>query len=251
MRNFFRDFWLSLWPASWRGRVLVAVVGWSVGVLVLTQSQAAHATDVPSNRPVQVPGAGYATSAECRSCHPGNYASWHASFHRTMTQLATPANVIPAMDGMKLSLEGWDYRVELQGNAYFVRRRPANSPDKPFAESRQIVLLTGSHNLQFLWVDTGKGRMLEHFPFGWLVAEKMWAPLNNTFLCPPEFRADKVMGDWNSGCIDCHTTQGRSRPVENTTFDSQVTEFGIACEACHGQGRDHVERNRNPARRYL
>jgi len=33
-------------------------------------------------------------------------------------------------------------------------------------------------------------------------------------------------------------------------MDSVVAEFGIACEACHGPGRDHVEANQNPLRRY-
>ena len=234
-------------PGTWLGGVLVACVGWGIAATILTR---AHPLVVPANRPVQTPGEGYASSAECRVCHPSQYNSWHDSYHRTMTQVADPANVIPKLEGMKLSLEGWDYRVEREGEAFFVRRRPSNAPDQPFAESRKIVLLTGSHNLQFLWVDTGKGRTLEHFPFGWLVAEKMWAPLTDTFLCPPEFRAADVMGDWNAGCIDCHTTQGRSRPVHDTSFDSRVTDFGIACEACHGEGRKHIAQNRNPLRRY-
>jgi hypothetical protein len=250
MRHLWRFSRQTLWPATWPGRALIAIAGWGAAIILIIQVQAAHAASAVTHRPVQVPGTGYATSVACRSCHPGNYASWHASFHRTMTQVANAASVIPALDGMKLSLEGWDYRVELQGSTYFVKRRPAHSPDKPYAESREIVLLTGSHNLQFLWTETGKGRTLEHFPFGWLVAEKMWVSVTDTFLCPPEFHAGDVIGDWNSGCIDCHTTQGRTRPVKDSTFDSQVTEFGVSCEACHSEGRDHVEKNHNPLRRY-
>jgi hypothetical protein len=29
-----------------------------------------------------------------------------------------------------------------------------------------------------------------------------------------------------------------------------VAEFGIACEACHSEGQEHIERNRNPLRRF-
>jgi hypothetical protein len=29
---------------------------------------------------------GFVGSARCRSCHPQAYESWHASWHRTMTQ---------------------------------------------------------------------------------------------------------------------------------------------------------------------
>src|SRR5882672_2595967 len=33
---------------------------------------------------------GFVTSDTCQSCHPGQYDSWHQSFHRTMTQYPTP-----------------------------------------------------------------------------------------------------------------------------------------------------------------
>ncbi len=35
----------------------------------------------------------YAGSASCRACHPNQYNSWHQSFHRTMTQAASPESV--------------------------------------------------------------------------------------------------------------------------------------------------------------
>src|SRR5437867_4685634 len=35
----------------------------------------------------------YVSSAACRACHPQQYASWHRSFHRTMTQVASPESV--------------------------------------------------------------------------------------------------------------------------------------------------------------
>jgi len=41
-------------------------------------------------RPIEVTGGGYRSSDTCRACHPSQYASWHASYHRTMTQVATP-----------------------------------------------------------------------------------------------------------------------------------------------------------------
>src|SRR5437763_4900073 len=50
--------------------------------------------------------------------------------------------------------------------------------------------------------------------------------------------------------MDCHVRQGQSRFVEGNRWDSQVAEFGIACEACHSEGRQHIEANRNPIRRF-
>ena len=70
------------------------------------------------------------------------------------------------------------------------------------------------------------------------------------------------LGRWNQTCIVCHATFGRMRPAERidpdtgesffdvNTMDSHVAEFGISCEACHGPGYTHAERNRNPVLRY-
>src|SRR4029450_8539120 len=38
--------------------------------------------------------AGYLESNDCRKCHEGNDAAWHASFHRTMIQEANPQSVL-------------------------------------------------------------------------------------------------------------------------------------------------------------
>ena len=38
--------------------------------------------------------ADYVSSAACASCHPHEYESWHQTYHRTMTQLALPENVL-------------------------------------------------------------------------------------------------------------------------------------------------------------
>ncbi len=50
--------------------------------------------------------------------------------------------------------------------------------------------------------------------------------------------------------MDCHVTQGRSRFVQGNKWDSQVAEFGVACEACHSEGHEHVVQNRNPLCRF-
>src|SRR5215470_7574114 len=42
--------------------------------------------------------AGYLESNNCRKCHEGNFATWHATFHRTMTQEANPQSVLGDFD---------------------------------------------------------------------------------------------------------------------------------------------------------
>lgn len=206
---------------------------------------------VPANRPIKAPVDDYVSSDTCRACHPGNYASWHTSFHRTMTQVANRFTVATDLDGLEMPLGGTDYRVQREGDLYFVRTKPTGAPDSAYGRPQQIALLTGSHHLQIYWTETGEGRTLGQFPFAYMIEDKRWTPVQHTFLVPPE-REESLYstGDWNIACMNCHVTHGRSRPVDNGKFDSQVSEFGIACEACHAGGREHIEKNRNPLRRF-
>ncbi len=101
-----------------------------------------------------------------------------------MTQVATPATLIPDAHDVELSFAGREYKLTRQDDKIFVANRSLG--EKEYGPPREIVLLTGSHTLQILWNETGQGRTLEQFPFAYIIAEKMWAPVTQTFLMPPE-----------------------------------------------------------------
>jgi hypothetical protein len=164
-----------------------------------------------------------------------------------MTQIATSGSLPEDIGKLELAFSGREYKAERRGDKFFIRVRPEGGS---YGEAQQIVLVTGSHTLQIPWLESGQGRTLQQFPFAYIVAEKMWAPVSQTFLIPPDLKEYYSLGAWNGACMDCHVTQGQSRFVEGNRWDSQVAEFGIACEACHSEGRDHIERNRNPLRRF-
>src|SRR5438093_11761889 len=42
--------------------------------------------------------AGYLESGDCRKCHETNYSTWKATFHRTMTQEASPKSMLGDFD---------------------------------------------------------------------------------------------------------------------------------------------------------
>ncbi len=229
--------------------VTSALAGLVTVVAVLAWRDASSQTaSAPDNRPIMAPQENYVTSDSCRSCHPGNYASWHTSFHRTMTQVATPATLIPDAHDVELSFAGREYKLTRTADKIFVADRSLG--EKDYGPPREIVLLTGSHTLQILWNETGQGRTLEQFPFAYIISEKMWAPVTQTFLMPPETQEAYSIGAWNGACMDCHVTQGISNFVEGNKWDTKVTEFGIACEACHSEGAEHIAANRSPFRRW-
>lgn len=235
-------------PATWAGRIGLFALTW--GVAMTGISLVSGQGPAPVNRPIKEVSKDYVSSDSCRGCHPGNYASWHASYHRTMTQVASPKSILSDLHGLKLTYDSLDYSVEQKGESFYVRTKPEGAPDSAYTKPLEIVLLTGSHTLQIYWMETGDARTLGQFPFAYIVAEKKWTPMVQTFLVPPGPKHVYTKGDWNNVCMNCHVTQGRSRFVEGHKFDSQVSDFGIACEACHSGGKEHVAANRNPARRF-
>lgn len=211
-------------------------------------------------RPIAVPADGFVSSTTCRSCHPHEYATWHRSYHRTMTQRTTPETILadfPEAAGpedpraLSLELNDREFRVGRAGEISWVAYLADETPDRWV--QRPVLLSTGSHAAQLYWYPSGEGRKMELFPFVHLVSEDRWTPRQSIFLQPPpeaaaDFPQPYSAGDrWNHTCIHCHTTHGRPR---FETLDSQVSEFGIACESCHGPAEEHLAANRAPWDRY-
>ncbi len=212
---------------------------------------------------------GYVSSQKCRACHPNEYATWHQTFHRTMTQFASFQSVRGDFENVHLQLAGETFHLYHKQGQFYVdmvdpvwkevqlaaaKRDPRaagrlqNLADGPRAQMR-IGLLTGSHTMQVYWLSSQVGNLQLVFPFAWLIADRRWAPFHQTFLrdpaTPPELQV------WNNNCINCHATAGQPRQDARTEqYDTRVGELGIACEACHGPAGPHAAANQSPLHRY-
>src|SRR4030095_8974626 len=173
---------------------------------------------------------GYVGSRECRECHQDQYASWHRTFHRTMTQFARPENVHANFNGAILTNDGARYVLSQKTNELSVHIESVAPPEPgrpgPEPVDVPVSLVTGSHHMHVFWVANGMGNCQIGFPFTWLIPEQRWVPRNTTFLRPPEtiHRPEA----WNFVCARCHTTA----PEPNLdraakTFDTRAQEMGI------------------------
>lgn len=254
-------------PHSLRPLVIAALLALTTGVIagygtlrsrVGTGSETSH-----TERPVQVADGGFTSSSTCRACHPGQYASWLGSYHRTMTEVATPETVLANFDRVRVD--------QVNGRPMFLERRgrelwaDIDQPDwdgrgeAPPRIRRRVVMTTGSHHQQIYWYATGHGRLLGQLPAIQLASERRWVPRRSAVMHPPDIPLVSESGSWNGVCVQCHTTHGRpefSTPfgaddLFSQTIDTKAVEFGIACESCHGPAGEHVEANRNPQRRYV
>ena len=241
-----------------RARVLAAcVIGMAIVGLGMRQQarRQAVAAAPPAGIPAEVHEGGYVSSETCRACHPQQYDTWHASYHRTMTRIATPETVKGDFDHRTVTTKGMEFRLDRTGDEFWIETeefwKPPPTGDRPPRVRRRIAVVTGSHHMQVYWFASGEGRKLEQLPLVYLFEARRWIPREAAFLKPPVDHVRAESGRWNDTCISCHATRGQPRLLDGAPIDSRVSEFGIACEACHGPGEAHVRDNQSPWRRYL
>jgi hypothetical protein len=202
-------------------------------------------------RPIEVPHQGYVASDACRECHPQQHASWFASYHRTMTQIAQPDVVLGDFNDVKLSQQGRDYHLrEVDDVCWVEMLDPAAIPGTAAASQRvqrPIVMTTGSHHMQAYWFPVGVRRTLGILPFVFLNETQEWVPRSAAFLQATDGGVSHEIGRWNSDCSKCHSTHPQEREVTGGEWDTRAAEFGISCEACHGPGQQHIAFHRGSA----
>ena len=240
----------------------IAAAGLALGAAAVLTRAPASPEERVADRPIQVRTDGFVSSAACKACHPAQYDSWYGSYHRTMTQVATPQTVLADFDGVRVDdVHGAPMRLERRGDEFWAEFNDpgAEGParDRPRI-TRRVVMITGSHHQQIYWYATGHDRALNVLPGVYLLADRRWAPRSAVVLHPPHQAVATVDGHWNAVCLACHTTFPRtrfdtpflSRPIAAQAVDTTVAEFGIACESCHGPAAEHVRKHRNPLGRY-
>jgi hypothetical protein len=197
-------------------------------------------------RPLEIAADGYTKASACLECHDEQYESWHDSYHRTMTQLATTKSVMGNFKNQTVTFNGRTYGMTEKGDLCWVDLpanvvQPQGQTVSPTERTQlPIVMSTGSHHMQVYWFPMGKGRMLGQFPLVYLKEDDRWVPRKSCFLEPPTEETDIEVGRWNNTCLQCHTTNPKQLLSRDFVFDTQVSEFGISCEACHGPGEEHI-----------
>lgn len=245
-----------------RARTPIVLLAVATAAAVVAARGALPTESRVTDRPIRQVENGFAGSDTCRACHPSQYASWHASYHRTMTQVASPSTARPDFDNQTVTaVQGRPMQLRTQDDRLFAT---FDDPDAGVVDGvrprieRAVTLITGSHNQQVFWYATGHDRVLGQLPAAYLVAEQRWIPRRMAVLHPPGQGPLSETGHWNSTCLVCHATHAKpqfdtpfgSRPIDQQSVQTTAVEFGIACESCHGPSAAHVRANRNPLRRY-
>ena len=204
--------------------------------------------------PPQREDAEFIGSAACRDCHQAQHATWHDSYHRTMTQVVSAQTVLAPFENVKLQSGGRVVQLTREGDDFYAemidpeweaeqRQRDQAPLDDPAAAPRvrrRVVMSTGSHHFQTYWINGLQGNSLWQVPWVYHLPTSRWMPAEEAFVSPPGTAPRLTL--WNDNCIQCHVVGGHPGTDESMkSFDSSVADYGVSCEACHGPGRRHVE----------
>src|SRR5205814_1715460 len=118
--------------------------------------------------PVQLGSVAYVQSATCVRCHPGHFETWHRTFHRTMTQEATPAAVLGDFEDASYTYEGVASRFTREGDRYFMETLDASGARRRFAVARTV----GSRRIQQYVARDGDRYV--RLPLAWNIEERRW-----------------------------------------------------------------------------
>jgi predicted CXXCH cytochrome family protein len=199
-------------------------------------------------------GTRHVTAQQCVRCHAQRNASFTRTFHRTMTQEASAASVRAPFAGETLDYFGVTARMTRSPTGAFLIEYGGGEIEQRRFE---VVLTVGSRRYQQYIARVSD--VLVRLPVAFHLEEQRWFHMNGAFLTAdpplplPLADYERHITRWNDNCVFCHNVApnpGKQRGVLGARFDTRVAEHGIACEACHGPGEEHVARNTSPLRRY-
>lgn len=190
--------------------------------------------------------AGYLPSGDCRKCHEPAYASWRATFHRTMTREATPEDVKGDFERENvLEYQGVTARMTRESGRYWMHLRDRQGRE----QSLEIVRTVGSRRIQ-QYLTKQEDRWMR-LPIAYDLVQGRWMHLNGSF-----FHADGAgfthhVAEWNSNCVFCHNVKAQpGLNWEKKSWNTEVAELGIACGSCHGPAGPHAQKALDPLTRY-
>lgn len=209
-----------------------------------TPGSNAPSPSAPTRIPSVLRDEDYVGSESCAECHAHNHTTWRASYHRRMTQSATPGALLAPVPSRTPALDGVSWQLTRDGEVTFATplAGAGTAAERAVGRPLRLALTTGSHHYQVFWLATSDGTELTQLPLVWHTAEQRWIPRRSVFLEPPSSVPSFETGRWSQTCLKCHVTNGtREHPADGSTH---AAELGIACEACHGPAARHVSAER-------
>ncbi len=196
----------------------------------------------------------YVGAETCGKCHTVIYDQWRDSPHAKMTRRPSAESVLGDFTGASWTLPEYaraDPSDDLpaarmftqNGEYYMALRQPGGSEFTPF---RVDYVIGYQYRQTYLTLESGG--VLRRLPLEWSVARGEYFPYWNLQENSQPSQEDlwaqmrSLNSAWNLFCARCHTTHLTivEKNEQHTYADAHWVDDGIACEACHGPGSQHV-----------
>ena len=193
--------------------------------------------------PQAAPIAAYVGSDTCAGCHRGEADLWGKSQHKVAMQHATETSVLGDFNDAGFDYFGIHSKFFRRDGKFLVETDGQDGKLATFA----VKYTFGIDPLQQYLVEFPDGR-LQALPIAWDTRPKDKGGQRWFHLYPDEpIRHDDVLHwtrlnqNWNFMCAECHSTGVRKNyDAATDRFATRFAEISVGCEACHGQGSNHV-----------
>ncbi|WP_422063757.1 multiheme c-type cytochrome [Shimia sp.] len=179
----------------------------------------------------------YVGSVQCAQCHVDETQAWQQSHHAQAWRLPGDTLLLGAFEGEVFEQD--DMRVQFLTED---GKRVVLATESGITQRYEVHSVGGTHPLQHLILETGKGRM-QSFDVVWDVEARQWYHLYPDQELPPEdaFHWSGSYKNWNARCAECHATGfEKNYDFQRRRYASKQAEIGVGCEACHGPGEAHL-----------
>jgi len=233
----------SLMPKSVYRFQLVCVC---IGLLAACEQQVDK--ELTSTAVLQTESLEFVGSQVCANCHQQEFDEWKQSHHFQSMREAGRETVLADFNELEKVEHGVNYRFytdqEGENLSYWVMVQEPDEQEQHF----QISYTFGYQPLQQYMVELADGHV-QVLNMAWDSRPQADGGQNWFHLRPDEemttdniFHWRRHYQNWNGRCADCHSTGlEKNYDVASHSFNTQWAEINVACEACHGQGSQHVE----------
>ncbi len=185
----------------------------------------------------------YVGAVVCSECHAEAHDKWEESHHFHAMELPNEQTVRADFNNSSFENFGVTTKFFRKDDKYFVE----TENQAGVMETFEVAYTFGWDPLQQYLVKFPDGR-LQVLPTCWDVEKKKWYhiyPDEKISHDDPLFWT-RSLQNWDHMCADCHSTNlHKEFDFSSQTFATKYSEINVACESCHGPGREHVEHARS------
>jgi predicted CXXCH cytochrome family protein len=219
-----------------RARSLIFVVSVALALVLGT-------TEIVARGLSAEPAPIFVGSETCAGCHQVEAELWRGSQHKQAMDHATTTTVRGDFNDTSFDYHGIHSRFFRKDGKFFVETDGADGKLATF----EVQYTFGIDPLQQYLIEFPDGRV-QALSVAWDTRPKEKGGQRWFHLYPNEkIKSDDILHwtklnqNWNFMCAECHSTGVRKNyDAAKDRYATTWAEVSVGCEACHGQGSNHV-----------